>query len=589
LILVVLLVLVAGPTFPTPVIAAEVQVDVTTTLEPQHLTVAPNTTVTWTNLDGDRHRIRATGGPAEFDSGNLEPGEEYSFTFTEEGVYPYRDERNPDLTSYHGIITVQAEGSPGGDPSPAGTNEVGMANRTFRPVTLTIQVGETVTWINDDGRDHTVTARDRSFDSGIMTSGALFEWTFTQPGTYEYFCALHPDMVGTIFVEGAGGVLPPPAPEPDPAPVPGTGDISIIDFSYGPAVLTVPAGSSVTWVNEGVALHTVTARDGSFDSGLMATGDSFTRTFTQPGTYEYFCTLHPGMIGTLVVTGPGGEAPPPPEPPPPPPPVPAAPGDLRIVDFAYRPASIEITPGTTLRWVNQDVAPHTVTDRAGRFDSGIMATGDTFSFTFTQPGTYEYFCTLHPEMTATVVVRAPGGGEVPPPEPPLVTQDPVDAPHHVAVAGEVTVDMLDNEFGPTEVTVPAGTTVLWVNRGLIPHTATALSGSFDSGIILPGETFAVTLDTAGTYEYHCTLHPGMTGTVVVEEAPVGGPPVSSEHSVSTEEIAAGQDPSTSSPSETANEPTNAMVALFGLAGLGFAAYTAASFVPWRSSPKGDPA
>ncbi len=88
-----------------------------------------------------------------------------------------------------------------------GGNEVNMFIYEFMPMEVTIPVGTTVTWINNDEAEHTVTAGDGLFDSGnIMTAnvapGASFSFTFTEPGTYEYTCTIHPRMTGTIVVTG---------------------------------------------------------------------------------------------------------------------------------------------------------------------------------------------------------------------------------------------------------------------------------------------------------------------------------------------------------------------------------------------------
>ncbi len=78
-----------------------------------------------------------------------------------------------------------------------------------------------------------------------------------------------------------------------------------------------------------------------------------------------------------------------------------------IDDFAFAPAQVTVKPGATITWTNRDDMPHTVTDTATprAFRSEALDTGDSFSFTFTQPGTYHYFCSLHPHMQGTVVVQ----------------------------------------------------------------------------------------------------------------------------------------------------------------------------------------
>jgi plastocyanin len=83
----------------------------------------------------------------------------------------------------------------------------------------------------------------------------------------------------------------------------------------------------------------------------------------------------------------------------------AADVELEISGFAFKPNTITIEVGTTVTWTNMDSAPHTVTTRETLFDSGRMSTGDTFSYTFEQSGTYEYYCTIHPSMVATITVE----------------------------------------------------------------------------------------------------------------------------------------------------------------------------------------
>jgi plastocyanin len=81
----------------------------------------------------------------------------------------------------------------------------------------------------------------------------------------------------------------------------GDTSVSIVDFGFDPGSVTIDAGSTVTWTNTGNATHTVTSDDGAFDSGNLASGDSYSFTFDTPGTYNYHCAIHPNMTGTIVV------------------------------------------------------------------------------------------------------------------------------------------------------------------------------------------------------------------------------------------------------------------------------------------------
>jgi plastocyanin len=91
-------------------------------------------------------------------------------------------------------------------------------------------------------------------------------------------------------------------------------------------------------------------------------------------------------------------------------PGPEAEFDVAIEGYAYIPAEITISVGSTVTWYNKDPDIHTVTAQEGTFDSGNMARGDTFSYTFEAIGTFEYYCIPHPYMTAKVIVEESAGG-----------------------------------------------------------------------------------------------------------------------------------------------------------------------------------
>jgi plastocyanin len=99
----------------------------------------------------------------------------------------------------------------------------------------------------------------------------------------------------------------------------------------------------------------------------------------------------PGMTMSATPGGQGQETP-------------AATNSVVIKNFAFSPAAVTVAVGTTVAWTNSDQDPHTVTASGGGFTSPTLNTGDTFRFTFTKAGRYEYLCTIHPFMTATVVV-----------------------------------------------------------------------------------------------------------------------------------------------------------------------------------------
>jgi plastocyanin len=79
---------------------------------------------------------------------------------------------------------------------------------------------------------------------------------------------------------------------------------------------------------------------------------------------------------------------------------------VQIKNFAFVPQLLAVKPGTTVTWTNTDEDPHTVTAADNSFRSTALDTDDKYSFTFTKPGEYGYFCSLHPHMTGKIIVKA---------------------------------------------------------------------------------------------------------------------------------------------------------------------------------------
>lgn len=77
--------------------------------------------------------------------------------------------------------------------------------------------------------------------------------------------------------------------------------VTIADFSFTPAAITIHVGDTIQWLNNGPSAHTATADNGSFNTGVLKKGQSATVTFNRAGTYAYMCTIHPFMHGTVVV------------------------------------------------------------------------------------------------------------------------------------------------------------------------------------------------------------------------------------------------------------------------------------------------
>lgn len=109
-------------------------------------------------------------------------------------------------------------------------------------------------------------------------------------------------LLGACTDDGIGGTT---TSDPSSVPTdPVETRVAINNFDFTPGELLVRAGTTVEWQNraEGTP-HTTTSGDGTWDSGRLGAGGSFSFTFTEPGTYDYVCTIHPSMTGTVIVEG----------------------------------------------------------------------------------------------------------------------------------------------------------------------------------------------------------------------------------------------------------------------------------------------
>ncbi len=126
------------------------------------------------------------------------------------------------------------------------------------------------------------------------------------------------------------------------------------------------------------------------------------------------------------------------------------------------------------------------------------------------------------------------------------------APTAAAQGKTMTISIKNFAFNPPNATVAAGTTVTWVNDDQAPHTVTADDGAFDSGTLQPGQSYSFTFDKAGTYAYHCDIHPDMTATVTVSGGAATSPTASASASPTT---SASASPAASGSASATTSPT----------------------------------
>jgi plastocyanin len=283
------------------------------------------------------------------------------------------------------------------------SGEAKIVDFDFSPRRLTVEAGTKVTWANTGQRPHTATDRGGTFDTKPIAPGASAEVTLSTPGTYFYFCRINPaKMNGVLTVEpGADEVRTTRVQAVDPG---FTGD----KLRFDPAKLSVAAGTTLLVANVGGKPHSLTADDGSFDTGIIDPGAEGGRfagknasvTLNQAGTFKFHCEIHPAaMKGTVTVTGEAAAAGP----------AQASAGprevDVGAVDFAFEPKDASVAAGGKVTVTNKGQAPHTMTLDDVQLDTGSIAPGASAELTAPDaPGSYSYRCTVHPARMRGVLV-----------------------------------------------------------------------------------------------------------------------------------------------------------------------------------------
>jgi len=351
------------------------------------------------------------------------------------------------------------------------------------------------------------------------------------------------------------GCAPDSAPTTDPdTAARQDGAVQMVGMAFAPAAVTITPGASVTWTNDDTVPHTVSfGAGGPGTSETIDPGETFVASFDAAGTYSYVCTLHPDMEGVVEVVEAGaasatgsiaaGADP-----------AAAAaadhdavaavttsvvtaqaasenligagtPGvDVTLGEWALVASTAEAPPGTvTFRFRNLGTVPHALRIRTsgsgknrlewrsepvGPGQSGLLVAE-------LAPGTYDIDCPIEDthgehdqlgmEMSFTVHEGAPALAPLP------------GAASNSGLADSeakgTSVTIAAFAFQPSELIVPAGTTVAFTNTDPTPHTVTG--DGFDTGTLEAGATGALTFSSSGVFEYFCVIHPTMRGSIVI--------------------------------------------------------------------------
>jgi plastocyanin len=317
---------------------------------PSTLTITVGSTVFFTNAGSRVHTAttRQIGGVTPFDTGGIGPNQTVSINFTLAGAYPYTSAVDclnlgaPPTGFDCGTTATIVVNYGGGEPqvgnlTPVPTSTptpvltgppqsalVHITSKGFDPPTVTIALGGSVTFENDDnsGVHNAITyggGNPQPFDTGGLGPGLSASLTFSMQGTYTYTSAIDclnsktPGFNCGAYQVNVSGQQSGVAPGPGATAVPvvtGQTTVSIDDVSgFNPPVLAIHPGQTVTWTNTGSQVHSVVSNPGyynQFDSGGLANGQTFSFTFQNPGSFGYHSSTEPSYaldgMGNQVVS-----------------------------------------------------------------------------------------------------------------------------------------------------------------------------------------------------------------------------------------------------------------------------------------------
>jgi|GEM_PF-2117823 len=455
-----------------------------------------------------------------------------------------------DLTGNTSTASATVSGTPAAPPPVVGpvTRRVDVANYQFAPAAITIKTGDTVAfdWSGTD-LNHSVTSLTGAdtYDSHLgLTDGQItgapvagFSHTYTQVGAYTYVCRVHTDMTGTVNVTTAPATPDTTAPSAPATPVVTAADARVtVDW----------ADSSAPDLNNYVVQRRVGT--GAWATVASPIASVYVDTAVINGTAYSYRVSAVDATGNVSVASTVVAATPVPAPVAPPVTGPVT-RHVSIAGYLYLPASLTVNSGDTVEWdwTGSDVN-HSVTSVGGLLESfeshlgalvsAILAPppGGAYSHTFRDVGTYSYLCRVHPDMTGSVQVVSSGAPDTQPVTPPASAPVPTAPAQDVKPARTAKtygVKVADFAYTPANLAIRTGDAVKWSwTAADVNHSVTATNGQAESFESHPGlktsevlkapegGSFTHVFAKQGRFTYLCRVHPGMTASVTVSQAPL---------------------------------------------------------------------
>ncbi len=442
-----------------------------TSFLPASLTIQANDSVTW-EFSGAIHNVTfASGAPPAGNISDRNPGSRVTRVFPTAGSYPYECTRHAGMTA---TITV------------LGTQPAAFTSLIVSPTSPAIVVGGSVTLVATAKDQFGTTMTGLPAPAFATNAGSVA--TVSSTGVVTGVAA--GSAIITATVTDGGVTHSATATVTVSSPASGGAVFTTPNNTYSPATVTIQTGETVTWQFSG-AVHNVTFAGAAPTGGNIPDqqpGNAVSRIFPIAGTYGFDCTRHSGMTGQVVVQG-------------------SQPSTFTSVTVS--PTNPAMLVGGTVQLTA------TARDQFGTAMTGLPTPVFTTSAGSVATVTAAGLVTGIGAGMATITASLTSGG--------ITHTGAATATVSVPTSSSATVTTPGNSFAPSPATIPVGGTVTWQFSGT--HNVTFGAAAPAGGNIpdqTAGNALSRTFGTAGTYDYQCTRHNGMTGQVIVQGASGGG-------------------------------------------------------------------